>query len=67
MHQGQPPVSFILRPDKSEKDRQQQEDKNETEVGVHNSGHRCLFFINLVFEKLGYDRFGPIIHFSPGI
>ena len=55
MHQGQPPVSFILRPDKSEKDRQQQEDKNETEVGVHNSGHRCLFFINLVCERLGCD------------
>jgi hypothetical protein len=29
MHQGQPRVSFILRPDKSEKDRQPQEDKNE--------------------------------------
>jgi hypothetical protein len=59
MHQGQPPVSLILRSDKSEKDRQSQKNKNEKAV-VHNSGHRCLFLINLVREKLGCDGIGPI-------
>jgi hypothetical protein len=55
MHQGQSAVSFILRRDQSEKDRQPQEDKNETACEVHNSGHQWLFFINLVCEKLGSD------------
>src|ERR1700740_933048 len=40
---------------------------NRRRRGVHHTGHRCLFLINLVCEKHGCDRFGPIIHFRRGI
>ena len=61
MQQGLPPVTLILREDKTEKDRQLQKEQNELRDGVNNSGHRCLFLINSVREKLGSDVIGPII------